>query len=174
MSSPIKLFIFIFLLTGCVDRLDIPQIDQEEGILVVDGLITDAPGPYKIKLFRVAASDAILDNIEFIRAKQVTIFDDAGTSEVLKLAETGIYETDPNGIRGEVGRKYSIRIEMLDGLIFESEPDEMIPVGSVDSLYYTWESFVPISGPTEYGFRVFLNASSLEQPMLRWRFHWNL
>ncbi len=130
----------IFLLTGCVDRLDIPQIDQEEGILVVDGLITDAPGPYKIKLFRVAASDAILNNIEFIRAKQVTIFDDAGTSEVLKLAETGIYETDPNGIRGSGWEKYSIRIEMLDGLIFESEPDEMMPMGSVDSLYYTWES----------------------------------
>ncbi len=170
MSSPIKLFLLIFLLTGCVDRLDIPQIDQEEGILVVDGQITDAPGPYKIKLFRVAASDAILNNIEFISAKQVTIFDDEGTSEVLKRAETGIYETDPNGIRGEVGRKYSIRVEMLDGLIFESEPDEMMPVGKVDSLYYTWESFVPLSGPTENGFRVFLNATSQEQPMLRWRF----
>ncbi len=170
MRSPLRLFVLIFLLTGCVDRLDVVQADQQEGILVVDGLITDAPGPYKVKLFRVSASDAILNNFEFIQARQVTIFDDAGTSEVLTRDEKGIYETDPNGIRGEVGRKYSIRIEMLDGLIFESEPDEMMPVGSVDSLYYTWESFVPLSGPTEYGFRVFLNATSQEQPRLRWRF----
>jgi len=165
-----KSFLSLLLLNGCIDRLDVPQVDQETGILVVDGLITDAPGPYQVKLFRVAESDAILNNIEFIRAKQVTIFDDAGMSEVLTRAESGIYETDPNGIRGMIGRKYFVKVEMLDGLVFESEPDEMIPVGTVDGLYYEWESFQPLSGQTEYGFRIFMNATSPPQSRVRWRF----
>jgi len=165
-------FIFLVILTGsCIQRLDVPSIDQEVGTLVVDGQITDAPGPYQVKLFRASASDASLNSVELLRAKQITLFDDAGESEILIRTESGIYETDPNGIRGKVGRKYAIRIEMLDGSVFESEPDEMLPAGSVDSLYYRWESVKPIQGATKNGFRIFMNASSSDQQtLLRWRF----
>ena len=172
--SEMRLFVnslvLISILNSCVDRLEVPQIDQETGVLVVDGLITDQDGPYQVRLFRVAESDAILNNIELIRAKQVTIFDDAGKSEVLMRKESGVYETDPNGMKGQVGRKYSVRVETLDGLIFESEPDAMMPNGSVDSLYYLWEAYQPINGPSEYGFRIFMNATSTEQTRLRWKF----
>ncbi len=165
-------FIFlIILIDGCIQRLDVPDINQEVGTLVVEGQITDARGPYQVKLFRTSASDATLNNVELLTAKQIILFDDAGESEMLTRAESGIYETNPNGIRGKVGRKYAIRIEMLDGSKFESEPDEMLPAGSVDNLYYQWESVKPQKGTTKNGFRIFMNASALDQQaLLRWKF----
>jgi len=165
------LFCVLLLIGSCIDRLEVADMEKETGTLVVDGQITNEPGPYQVKLFRASANNAVLNSISLLLAKKVTIFDDTGESEDLVRNEEGVYETSATGIRGQVGRKYAIRIDMLDGSSYESIPDELQPVESIDSLYYEWQSVKPLSGPTENGFKIYLDTNSPNsQSFLRWRF----
>lgn len=171
MIRSILLFLFILVVEACVDRLDIRSIDQETGTLVIEGQITDQPGPYRIRVFRSAGNEDNLANTNYLNTKVVTIFDDQGNSEVLSKNEEGVFETAANGIRGEVGRKYAVRVEMLDGKIFESTPDELISAGDIEEIKTEWESLTPLTGPSRDGFRVFLDSRATGPgSFVRWRF----
>ncbi len=164
--------LFTFLLfNSCVDRISI-EIPSGGDILVVDGLITDEPGPYTVELTRASKLDTDLNFRKFVSAKSVAIFDNLGNSEVLKEVEQGIYQTKPDGIRGVTGRAYYVRVEGRDGKTFESVPEMIKPVGEVDSVYYEAVSFQPIDAPTEYGFDVYMDSKGLPDSdnQLRWKF----
>ncbi len=163
------LLLLLLFTDACVDRLDFDAGDAGESEIVVDGFISDQPGPYKIRIF---LSGGIKENLlaqEPVNARQVVISDDSGETEQLNQTSPGIYETSPDGIRGQVGRKYKLLVELLNGERLESTPDELHPVGEVDNIFYRFESFLPQSGPTEHGFRVFMDAQSEAGPV-RWRF----
>ena len=172
MKDLFPLFLLLLFTDACVDRLEFEAGDQGEAILVVDGLITDQPGPYTVKLLRSSSVDDILNFALPFNARSVTISDDAGNSEALKNQGEGQWATSADGIRGEVGRAYSLHIEGSDGTLYESTPDRMRPVAEIDSLYFQWESFLPISGPTVNGFRVFMDTKGAEgkESLMRWRF----
>ncbi len=169
----ILLVILLLLFTdACVDRLEFDAGEQGEAILVVDGLITDQPGPYTVKLLRSSNVDDILNLAAPFAAQSVTLSDDAGNSEALKNLGAGLWETSPEGIQGQVGRSYSLRIVASDGTIYESAPDRMRPVEAIDSVYFQWESFLPIGSPAENGFRIFMDTKGVEgeENFLRWKF----
>jgi hypothetical protein len=107
-----------------------------------------------------------------VNAKNVSIHDNVGNSEILSWTGDGVYQTKPDGIRGVIGREYFVRIEMNNGNIFESSPDEMNPVGAVDSIYYDFESHQPADAPTEFGYRIFIDArnSPGSDHCVRWKF----
>ncbi len=131
-ESVISLFL-IFLTAACVDRvfLDIPVPDNYA--VVVDGMITDQPGPYKVELTKAFDIESKNSFKAYISARRVTISDNAGNSEDLTQISQGVYQTDPNGIQGVVGRVYKLRVEMLDGRVYESKPDSMAPPGPITS-----------------------------------------
>ncbi len=143
-----------------MDRIAFDTGNFDQGVLVVDGFITDAPGPYTVNLFE---SSNLYDNLsrqEPIVAKEVRISDNEGNHELLTLIEPGIYKTSENGMRGSVGKAYHLQITLIDGTVFESAPEEMRDVGMVDSIYYQFESAPSFDGPTKYGFQVYMDASS--------------
>ena len=172
MKSLSSLILLLLITDACVDRLEVKPIESDLDIVVVDGLITNEPGPYTIKLFRASGLDDILNFSQPVLAQRVTIIDDLGNSEVLQNRVGGIFETDPSGIRGEVGRKYHVNIELPDGTLLESIPDELRQVKDIDSIYFEWQSFLPISGPAQNGFRVFMDTRGDEgmENFLRWKF----
>lgn len=166
------LFFGLLLIESCIDRIDITIPKSTTSQLVVEGVITDEPGPYTVKLSLASPVAGSLKFRKLITAKRVTLFDNAGNAEVLEEGETGTFETRPNGIQGVVGREYFIRIETQDGKVYESVPDRMNPVGTVDSLYYEFESFEPLNEQTQYGFRFFADGSGLPDGdnLVRWKF----
>jgi hypothetical protein len=162
----------LLLLDSCLDRIFFPVPSADSTDLIVDGLITDEPGPYTVKLTKGIKIDDSRQVGEPIDAKQITLFDNAGNEEVLEHTGNGIYQTKPNGIHGVIGREYFIRIEMYNGNVIESLPDKMNPVGEVDSIYYEFESHQPADAPTEYGYRIFIDAHDApgNDHYLRWKF----
>ena len=50
MRGSIIIVMVSILLNSCVDRISISIPDADASQLVVDGLITDEPGPYTVKL----------------------------------------------------------------------------------------------------------------------------
>jgi hypothetical protein len=67
---------------------DIP--DSEKKFIVVDGIITNQPGPYSIVISR---STGLNQENTFISDAQVFIEEENGLSENLKESEPGIYQT---------------------------------------------------------------------------------
>lgn len=159
------------LLAACLDRINI-AIPSTELPIVVEGLITDEPGPYTVQLTRASRLNENLNFRKAVSAERVTIFDNAGNSEQMVEIEQGFYRTKSDGIRGVVGREYYVRIETRDGKIYESTPEKMNPVGKVDSIYYEFETFQPIADPTQYGFRVYVDAKGVTNGdnLFRWKF----
>jgi hypothetical protein len=154
---------------SCVERVYISQADSVFP-LVVDGGITNEPGPYHIKLSRASKVGGDLTQDKTVFAQQVAIFDDQGNSEILSVDENGTYSTST--FQGVVGRQYFIRINTRDGKTYESVPEIMKPAGTVDSVYFEFVSSHDQSGAETYGFNIFSNFSGYPQGnnLFRWKF----
>jgi Domain of unknown function (DUF4249) len=170
----LAVLLFVMLaISSCIDRIDIKIPDSYSSQLVVDGAITDEPGPYTVRLTRATRIEKFLEfSREVVSQAKVTILDNVGNSELLTEITPGVYETKPSGIRGVVGREYKVKIETENGKLFESIPDKLNSVGEVDSLYYEFESYLPLNDQERYGFRFFVDAQApLEKDVfLRWKF----
>ncbi|MBT1688842.1 DUF4249 domain-containing protein [Dawidia soli] len=131
------LLFFVFLLTdACVDPLKVPNLAVEQG-LVVDGAITDQPGPYTVQLFSAQSLDKDLDKRQYVGGAAVTISDDHGHTVTLTENATGTYQTD--AIQGVVGHTYQLGITLEDGRQYESTPVLLEPAGTVDRVFFQFQ-----------------------------------
>ncbi len=153
--------LLILCSAACVDRVFIDIGSAAVYSIVIDGHISDQPGPYKIEIY---SGHDLEDKFARhpISVKQLVILDDQGTREVLSEIDKGIYQTNSSGIRGMIGRVYSLRIELFDGRIYESKSDSLMSPGKLDSLYYDFNSTGKVSdlGYKDYGFDIFFNSSA--------------
>jgi hypothetical protein len=139
-----------------------PELDKYEDVLVVDGMITNEPGPYTIKL----SLSAPLDSAEVIPYPncQLVISDNVGNIENLIETEPGVYMTSPDGIQGVVGRKYKLQILTLEGITYESALEELrAPIG-IDSVYGIIEYRQDEKFPYDLvGYQFYLDTEMAEQ-----------
>ena len=127
-------FTLLFVATSCVEEYW-PEIDSNSNqLLVVDGKITNFPGPYTVKL---SLSSTLLDTAFIPQTlAKVTILDDQGNQEVLIENYPGIYQTSLGGIQGVIGRSYKINIVLNNGNTYESDYEKLLsPVEIEDVLY---------------------------------------
>lgn len=120
------------LLTSCVDEYW-PELDKYENNLVVDGGINDQDGPYTIRLSISSAIDTAI--FKPYPGCEVMISDEEGVSEILHEVESGIYKTSKNGIRGEAGKKYKLKITTPSKRIYESDYEQLVRSEKIDSVY---------------------------------------
>jgi hypothetical protein len=155
-----------------VDRVFLDFEKPDGYAVVVDGMITDEPGPYTVKLTKAFDVESKSSFRATLSARRVEIRDNAGNREDLVEVSQGTYQTSPTGIQGVVGRAYTLRIELLDGRIYESKADSMGSSGRVDSVYF---SYIESQGPQQestYGFDVFFDSNAKENGSyyFLWRF----
>lgn len=149
--------ISLTFLEACITPYD-PDLRNDNPKLVVEGLITDEPGPYVVKLTLSAA----YNNDESIFGRypegaRVFISDDMGQEEELEYTRAGVYVTSETGIRGQAGRSYVLRILLSDGRTYESRPELLTQVPPIDSLYSEYERFD--EGFLRGEFSVFIDTS---------------
>lgn len=129
------LFLWLFP-SGCLTEFVPPVFDQKE-LLVVEGLITDQPGPHTVRISKSQPLGSTGPQNP-ISGCYVVISDDQGNYVNLKESVPGEYIT-PAGYHGIAGRIYTLHIRTYEpsgDLNFESMPMEMKPVPPIDSLYY--------------------------------------
>jgi hypothetical protein len=166
------LILVIFMLSGgCLERLEVPAISTTRS-LVVDGMITDQPGPYIVKLFLSAPINVDLDNPDPVAGASVSISDDAGNAELLRERIPGTYETST--LQTSVGRKYQLKIITADGKEYESSPAVLTPAGKIDDLLFEFrENVINPTRPDrpQDAFSVTINSSSAPgySTLMRWR-----
>lgn len=129
---------FLIVCDGCVEPLKLEDYDSYKVQLVVDGMITDQPGPYTVSLYWSSALNTSVDRPEYVTGATITLFDDAGNQETLTETSPGKYQTLADGIRGVIGRKYHIKI-FFNEKEYVSEEQEMYPAGEITDLFAEFE-----------------------------------
>ena len=134
-----KKIYWLILLIGTIGHQCTEPYEHEvkdfEHMLVVQGMITDEPGPYQVKLNRTIPLAEEHPEEYFETGAVVTISDNQGNFETLTEKNPGIYETDPNGLQGTIGHEYILTIRTRDGMTYESEPVTLREGPGIDSIY---------------------------------------
>lgn len=162
------------VLNACVDKINF-NVPPAQSQIVVEGMISDTPGPYTVKISRsltLMADSSFRDPVEKARIK---LYDDEGNTEDLMEASPGIYVT-AGIIEGKIGHTYYIVIETEDGKVFQSEPDRIIPVGEIDQIRYEYEARTAEVNKAEVNadvFKIYVDAfgGTESNPYVRWRFN---
>lgn len=132
MKTKWAIIIAALFLFACKEEFSI-EFNTNEKILVIEGGITNKPGPYAVKLSTTLPVNEPIW-MPFQRC-MVTIFDNQGKTETLFEVEPGIYQTSQGGIRGTVGNEYSIEIETPEGKVYRTAFEKMPPPVLIDSVY---------------------------------------
>lgn len=169
----ICLLLLLAGLASCEDVVDV-KLDEGQTLLAVDGWITDAPGPYTIRLSTTAP---YFNNSAAPRVQGavVTITDNEGNSEVLQEKEPGNYLIST--MRGKVGNTYILNIQ-TGGEEYTAQT-KINRVPAIDSLGvrfrkesgFTEEGYYvyyygpePVGVGDSYRFKIFKNDTLLSKP----------
>lgn len=133
----LRIYLLFILVSACVEPIEF-EVPSAETLIIVEGSITNEDTTYQVQISRAIPVNADTLIRPPVKNARVTLFDDDDNSEDFTEVSPGIYETS-GVMRGEIGRSYHIRIEMEDGKVFESEPDLMKPVGTVQDIRYEYE-----------------------------------
>ena len=121
--------IFLVVLMACIEPYTPGIKESPEPAYAVEGVITDEPGPYQVKISRTIPLNT--NQFEGVSGIEIIIEEENGESEKLTEVAPGIYET--RNIQGVVGKRY--RIELTIGRNnYRSEWEEIETTPQMDSL----------------------------------------
>lgn len=168
----LQLLTYLLLLISCVSPYKIEPSQYHDG-MVIEGLITDQPGPYVVKISRVSPILDYVGHPVSVEGASVVIYDDAGNSETLQEKSPGNYYT--NTIHGEMGRSYYITVATPDGSTYQSTPEKLTPVGNIKNVDYEFveneNPFTSRQVTSTNGFNVTLDSEVLpsQEGRVWWR-----
>jgi len=162
-------FYALLCLSACVTPYDATTPFRQQ--LVVEGLITDQPGPYVVKLSTTVSVSDQLGESAAVSGATVVISDDGGHQETLTEKESGSYYT--SSLQGRIGASYTLTITTGDGKKYQSTTEKLIAVGDFSNLRYQFQSNEPSQSNRQIsstnGFNILLDAEVLpDQGGLVW------
>lgn len=125
------------IITACLDQieLDIPKGSQQA--LILQGrIIKGTPSRFELKASRLF--DFTLAGLQSVSLKTVELSDESGNSLKIPARGTGLYirefEADDPAMRIEFGKSYKIKVEALDGNVYESTLEPLLPSPPTNTL----------------------------------------
>lgn len=129
----IVLFCLVWVYVGaCVDPIELAG-DSQERFVVINGHISDQPGPYRVSVRKSATPKLLEEGVSGAEVRMLT-----GSGQITSLSEIlpGIYETDSSEIVGKVGESYHIEVVLPDGKVYTSIAEEMQPKRPIGELSF--------------------------------------
>ena len=136
MTTKCRIIVFMLVLAGfvsCEERFNPELKPASQSLIVVDGMISNLPGPYSLKLSLSTA----LENPQYLPLSgfTVTIADNTGFSETLIEMVPGEYQTSFGGMQGVIGRQYKVVLVSPVGDQYESTYETLREPTEIDSVY---------------------------------------
>lgn len=164
------LLVFITFFSTCIDPFD-PSIDGVDRKLVVDGLITNLPDAYTVRLTYSEPYNNDSLTLSVTRAT-VYITDDLNRRFDLTYTSQGNYVSDTAQFRGEIGRIYTLHIQTPDGKTYQSEPEKMLPAPKIDTIYTRFIETKDSRGVESYYFEAFVRTQDPEEIENYYQWRW--
>ena len=117
----------------CLDEIEL-DVPASDAVLVIAGNIYTQPGPYSVFISESAEfASGPAGSPDPVSGAIVRLRDDVGNEETLTEFVNGEYRTAENGLRGTIGRTYTLEVQ-VNGNTYQSQPEEILPVVSAESL----------------------------------------
>jgi hypothetical protein len=131
----VSFFFLMILGFSCIDIFPFESAEPE-GLLNVEGFVTTLPKAHVIRLSRADKFGPEFIGLNRpITTASVLIKDDVGNVELLEHSESGLYLTRSD-FAAQIGRKYNLEIQLIDGSRYISKPEEVLEVPPLDSVAY--------------------------------------
>ncbi len=117
-------FVFLIVAAACIEPYSV-LVDYQP-MIVIQGLITDQPGPYLISISKTIPIEEQTEGRDAFSGATMKITDSNGYSENLIEQSPGNFYTQH--IQGTVGTSYFVTVTTSDGSVYESSVEEMLPV----------------------------------------------
>lgn len=141
MKKLVYILLALTLFSSCEDQVDLDIVEGPRK-LVVEGGVTDEPGPYQISLTWTQDVNSIDPN-PTVDGAIVIIKENDNVIDTLNELGSGLYET-VSITQGVVGNVYQLYVRTSDGVEYESIAEEMQQVTAIDSLFFrTKEEITP-------------------------------
>lgn len=162
----------LFSLIACLDEieLEIPK-GQEDGLVIQGEIIKGTPSTLRVQTSRIFNFD--LSTLTRTSGRAVKLFDDAGNELEIKKTATGVFShifSPDDPIQIEFGRSYHIEVSTLDGRVFKSVPEKLMPLPegkpTLDVERSTFERLDQNNRLREFPALTFKVNASIEHPTL--------
>jgi len=162
------LLLFSLSLYTCTDSLK-GVTKTADGVLVVEGSVTDRPGPYGVKLYLKSLDVNIKTKTPVLNA-DVVVSDDKGNSYPFTEGDKGHYVSDPADFTGIPGRCYKLKIELDNGKTYQSKSEKLKAAPVVDTIYPIFIKKISTQGTSTGTFDLVgvLNDPSTKGDYYRW------
>lgn len=131
-------FFFMFLLGGCVDEIQLPARSVASR-LVVEGLVTNEAVPYTVKLSYTGQYNSLIYGQQEIPVTGAVVSITEIGGPVVMLDQDPLtplyYRTADTSFIGKPGKAYQLRVQLLNGEQYVSEPELLNAVPQIDNVY---------------------------------------
>jgi hypothetical protein len=141
----------------CVDPYS-PDIQTGPIKLIVDGLLTDGPGPYTVTLALSEPYNNERGTLP-VNSAQVYVEDHTGQRFDYTPRGSGIYQSDSAGFRGQAGFTYTLFVRASDGSLYRSRPELLRAAPAIDTAYTEYYSSTNSAGIRVAGFEVYIETA---------------
>lgn len=107
MKNTFFIILSLFLLTSCEKEIDLDLADKS-GNIVIEGNITDQPGPYYVKITKSVAFTQT-NQYPAVTGAEVILSDNTGQTETLQYVGDGKYRT--SAFTAVTGRTYTLKVQ---------------------------------------------------------------
>ena len=158
---PIYFVLLLLVVGACINPIDNFQQIAYKSFLTVDASISNEPGPYRIS---VSYSSEKIAGGYFAGVKKAKVYvtDERGGNFVFTesslVREAGIYRSGSNFI-GRVGGTYILHIDLADGKKYQSTPETMKAVPTIENLItqFDVQTQYPKGDSRRVGFNIYLD-----------------
>jgi len=138
---------------SCVDPFT-PSLDTREKSLIVEGQISDDPGPYEVKLS--LTEPYLSQNINLpVENATVKVTDDQGNTFPFPHTNRGIYRSDSLTFRAQAGRTYTLIVQFGNDREYRSQPELLRAAPGIDTAFTRFVETTDLNGVVTYSFDVF-------------------
>jgi hypothetical protein len=123
----------LLLCVSCVDPF-MPDIEESQEVLVIDGVITDRPGAHHVTVSRSAPFNE--PSFEPVAGCVVRVEDELGEMRMYEETDSGAYEAWLDRPFLGVGKSYCLIVHTPDGNQYRSSYDTLLACPPIDTLYY--------------------------------------
>ena len=164
--------LLILLTAACVDRITFDAIESATYGMVVDGFISDQPGPYTVNVSSSFDPESTRNLKNAVSRLTLELSDNVGNKETLTEVSPGNYQTAADGIRGIPGRVYTLTVKTHDGRTYVSRPDTLPVPASIDRLYFEYTLKRDTDGKDQAGYDFYTDNTSgtTGSRWWKWRF----
>lgn len=159
----------LLLLNNCTTKF-IPEIDEYDELLVVEGLLTNEDAGNYVSLSKTIPIGITGISSPVVNA-HVYVKDDLDRIGVFYQESPGRYRTDPQFFLGEEDRTYTLHIS-IEGKEYVSDPMLMREVQPIDSLYADFEYREDGIYPPLYQYTIYFDSydHSNDNKFFRWTY----